>query len=352
MKKTIIILATTLVVLVVAGGAYVWYMLQQPLYEPGMVRAEKNLRAPLTPPEQADNSPLWRVEADIELAHLARGAGRNVLIVHGGPGTPYTEPWAGLEPLIGTYRFHYYDQRGCGQSTRPIDTFASNNYYQNMTTLDQTLGLSAQVADMERIRRLLGDEQLLLIGHSWGGFLAALYAAEFPEHIEALILVAPADVLVMPQPSGGMFELVKQHLPAERRADFEAYLQEYLDFGNIFTKSEADLVALNQEFGMYYQAAVDTPLPQPGQPGGWMVQAMYFSMGQRHDYREALKAVNAPILVIHGAKDLQPEATTRAYAEAFPNATFQVIKQAGHFPFVQQPAVFAQVVGEFLDRLD
>jgi hypothetical protein len=50
----------------------------------------------------------------------------------------------------------------------------------------------------------------------------------------------------MPQPSGGLFELVKQRLPAEMRADFDAYLQEYLDFGDSFAKSEADLVALNK----------------------------------------------------------------------------------------------------------
>lgn len=351
MKKIIIIITSILFVLIIAGGAYLWYVVQQPLYKPGMVRAEENLRAPLVPLAQPEDSPAWRVEEDIGLFHFAEGEGRNVLIVHGGPGAPYAEPWAGLEPLTGTYRFHYYDQRGCGQSTRAIDTFASTNYYENMTTLDQTLGLGTQIADIERIRRLLGDEKLILIGHSWGGFLAALYAAEFPDRVEALILVAPADVLVMPQPSGGLFELVKQRLPAEIQAEFDAYLQEYLSFGDIFAKSEADLVALNQEFGQYYQAAIDTPLPEQGQPGGWMVQAMYFSMGQRHDYREMLKAVTAPVLVIHGAKDLQPAETTRVYADAFPNASFQIIEEAGHFAFEEQAAIFADIVVRFLDDL-
>jgi proline iminopeptidase len=316
-----------------------------------MVRADENLRAPLVPPAQPEVSSAWRVEEDIELFHFAEGKGRNALIVHGGPGVPYAEPWTGLEPLTGSYRFHYFDQRGCGQSTRPIDIFTANNYYENMTALDQTLGLGAQLADIERIRQLLGDEELILIGHSWGGFLAALYAAEFPDRVEALILVAPADVLVMPQPSGGLFELVKQRLPAERQAEFDAYLQEYLSFGDIFTKSEADLVALNQEFGRYYQAAIDTPLPEQGRPGGWMVQAMYFSMGQRHDYREALKTVTAPVLVIHGAEDLQPAETTRVYADAFPNASFQIIEEAGHLAFEEQPAIFADIVAGFLDDL-
>jgi proline iminopeptidase len=315
-----------------------------------MVRGEDNLRASLVPPEQPENSLAWRVEEDIELFHFAEGEGRNVLILHGGPGAPYIEPWTGLEPLTGTYRFHYYDQRGCGESTRPIDTFSSNNYYENMTTLDRTLGLGAQIADIERIRRLLDEDKLILIGHSWGGFLAALYAAEFPDRVDALILISPADVLVMPQQSGGLFELVRQRLPAQRQADFEAYLQEYLDFGDIFAKSEVDLVALNQEFGKYYQAAVGTPLPEQGRPGGWMVQAMYFSMGRRHDYREALKAVRVPVLVIHGAEDLQAEETTRLYVEALPKARFEVIEEAGHFSFLEQPDVFAKTVSKFLDK--
>ena len=352
MKKTIIIITSILVVLVIAGGAYLWYMMQQPLYKPGMVRAETNLRASLVPPEQAEDPPVWRVEDDIDLFHFAQGEGRNVLIVHGGPGLPYTEPWIGLEPLTETYRFHYYDQRGCGKSPRPFDAFVSTNYYENMTALEQTLGLGAQIADIERIRRLLGDEKLILIGHSWGGFLASLYAAEFPNNVDALILVSPADALVMPQQSGGLFELVKQRLPADRQADFDAFVQEHLDFGAIFAKSEADLVALNQEFGRYYQAVIDIPLPEQGQPGGWMVQAMYFSMGQRHDYRQALKAVTAPVLVIHGADDLQTEETTRLYVETFPNTSIQVIEAAGHFSFLEQPVAFAEIVGNFLASLN
>lgn len=350
MKRIIIISATVLLILIVAGGAYFWYSMQQPLYEPGMVRAAKNLRASLTTAGQSGNPHFWQVENDIRLYHFAQGSGRNVLIVHGGPGMPYRDPWPGLDSLSDGFQFHYYDQRGCGQSTRPIDTFDSNNTYQNITTLDQTLGLGVQIADIERIRRLLGEERLILIGHSWGGFLASLYATEFPEHIETLILVAPADVLLMPQPSGGLFEMVRQRLPEEMRADYEAFLKEYLSFGDLFAKSEADLIALNQEFGKYYQAVVDIPLAEQGEPGGWMVQAMYFSMGQRHDYRGALKAVEAPVLVIHGANDLQTEETTRVYAEAFPNARFQAIEQAGHFPFLEQPQAFAQVVGEFLGR--
>jgi proline iminopeptidase len=354
-RKTILIIVGSLVLIIAILAGGFWYMSTQPLYRPGMVRAGKNLNAPLMPPAQPAGSETWLVEPGIELVHFSAGQGRDVLIIHGGPGEPFTQPISGLEPLTGDYRFHYYDQRGCGESTRPIDRFDSPNTYENMTRLDRTLGLGAQIADIERIRQILGDDKLILIGHSWGGFLASLYAAEFSEHVEALILISPANTLIMPQPDADsdLFASVRAELPAEEQAEFDAFMEEYMDFNGLFAKSEADLVAMNQKFGEYYIDAVDVSEagsgPRP-RPGGWMVWAQYVSMGQRHDYSKALKDVNVPVLVIHGADDLQSESASRLYAEAFPNAEFVVIQNASHFSFEEQPDVFARVISEFLSQ--
>jgi proline iminopeptidase len=260
----------------------------------------------------------------------------------------------GLEPLTGEFQFHYYDQRGCGESTRPIDRFDSPDMYENMRTLDQALGLGAQIADIERIRQIVGDDKLILIGHSWGGFLASLYEAEFPEHVEALILVSPANMLVMPLPDAGgdLFTSVREKLPADQHVEFDEFMKEYMNFNTLFQKSEADLVAMNDQFGKYYQQIVKTDLPQQGKSGGWMVWGMYVSMGQRHDYRAALGEVTAPALVIHGADDLQSEAATRMYVQALPNAEFALIENAGHFSFEEQPGAFARIVKEFLSTLE
>ena len=356
MKKKILIIGgivfLILCLLVAAVGGYFWYAMGQPLYKPGMVRAEKNLRAPLTPPAQSGGEGYWTVEEDIQLYHFSAGEGRNVLVVHGGPGIPPVKIWPGLKPLTDAYRFHYYDQRGCGQSTRPFDTFSSPNYYENMTTLERTLGMGAQLADIERIRQILGEEKLILIGHSYGGFMASLYAAEFPERVEALILIAPANTLLMPIEGPDLFDAVRERLPQDKQTEFDAYMEDYFDFQSIFTKSEDELVAQNNRFGAYYVSVLNDPLPRVGRVGGWMVPAMYMSTGLRHDYRDALKTVEAPVLVIHGSNDLQTEAQSRTYADLFPNATFRVIEGAEHFPFHNQPDVFARVVEEFLNELD
>ena len=355
-RKTVLIVLLVVVLLIAAGVGGFWWMTQQPLYQPGMVSAGENLRTPLTPPSQTGDLDFWQVESDIQLYHFSQGTGRNVLIVHGGPGMPFREPITGLEPLVSEYRFHYYDQRGCGYSTRPIDRFESQNMYENMTTLDQVLGLGAQIADIERIRQLLGEEKLILVGHSWGGFLASLYAAEFPEHIEALILVSPANSLVMPQPDADsdLFASVRARLPENQQAEYDAFMKDYFDFNKLFTRSEADLLAMDEKFGEYYLSVVDAPAVhkiRQGEPGGWMTWGMYVSMGQRHDYRDGLRKVTAPVLVIHGADDLQSEAATRLYSDTFPNAQFAIIENAGHFSFQQKPAEFSALVANFLDSM-
>jgi proline iminopeptidase len=105
MKKVVLILIGALLLVAIGGGIWFWNAMQQPLYEPGMVRAGKNLGAPLVPPTQAADKDYWLVENDIKLFHFVDGSGANVLVVHGGPGFPIAEPLAGLKPLTTKYRF-------------------------------------------------------------------------------------------------------------------------------------------------------------------------------------------------------------------------------------------------------
>jgi proline iminopeptidase len=226
-----------------------------------------------------------------------------------------------------------------------------------MLSANEKLGLATQLADIERIRRIQGEEKLLLIGHSFGGFLATLYAAEFPEQVKGLVLVAPADLLVMPIKGGGLFEDMRALLSEDAKKEYADYLQRYLDFSNIFSRNEAELAALNRDFAKYYgiaAAARGFKLPSDTDPdwsGGWMVQAMYLSMGMSHDYRQALAKIQAPALVLHGSKDIQSEEAGRRYAELLPRASFKVVPDAGHFIFCDQPQEFASVVGSFLAAL-
>lgn len=353
-KRLLIGVGIILVVIVIVVG-YMFWMMGQPIYSFGSVNTAENLRSPLEPPEQSDTTS-WQVESDITLHFDVYGAGRPVLIVHGGPGIPYPAAWKGLNQIEQQFTFYYYHQRGAGKSTRLIDRFESKNYPKNVEDLDKTLGLGAQIADIERIRRILGEEELLLIGHSFGGFIAALYAAEFSEKVEKLILVAPAGMLTPPKKGNNLFDAVRAKLPESDRTKYDSLMKEYFNFGNIFSKVDSDLVDLHLQVGHYILKGMGydaSKMDKPPTPGGWSVFAVYFSAGKSPDYRDAVGHITAPTLIIHGDDDDIALNGSRQYEEYIPNAKFVSIgcsensSISGHFIYDDCPEQFAEVVISF-----
>lgn len=335
-----------------AAGISVWLIdaTQSPLYLPGQVRAMAFDGVGLA----AVDAPSWSLAQGVTVQVHRKGQGRRLLFVHGGPGIPFAELPPGLSSLAARYEVLTWEQRGCGASSRPAVTVDGKDFFATARKLEAELGLTAQVADLERIRRTLGEEQLTLVGHAFGALLAALYAAEFPERVKALVLVAPVDLLELPSPRGGLFDQIRPRLSEGKRAEFEAYLRRSFQLDALLAKTESQLAAFNAELGQYYALAAkaarfEVPPVEPSAVGGFAVQAAYLGLGARHDWRGLMKAVTAPVLVVHGARDLSPEAASRAFGAAFPNAKVEVMAQSGHFPFVDAPEDFAGVVARFLD---
>jgi proline iminopeptidase len=343
----------TLVAVVIGlalAGVGAWHWIGRPLYTPGDARRQVDA----DPLPAVDGS--WTVAPGVRLHHFESGRGEDVLVLHGGPGLPFREPIPGLRALEDRYRFHYYDQRGCGRSSRPFDRFPARSYFANLQQLESTLGLAAQVGDVERVRRILGRERVVLVGHSFGGFLAALYAAEFPERVRGLVLVAPAAVLLLPSPDGGLFGEIERSLRPERLPSYREFVRESFAFGRLFDRSEADLVALHARLGPFYTEAAQAhgfrvPAASAAEGGGFTVEAQYMSMGRRHDYRPALGRVTAPTVVIHGDRDLQRVEESAVYSNGIRGARLERFAASGHFPFVDEPDRFAEQTRAFLDAL-
>lgn len=100
-------------------------------------------------------------------------SGIPVVVVHGGPGggcSPAMRRY--FDPSV--YRIILFDQRGCGRS-RPHASVEANTTWH-------------LVADMERIRAVLGIRRWLVFGGSWGATLALIYAISHPDRAAGLIL--------------------------------------------------------------------------------------------------------------------------------------------------------------------
>lgn len=353
-RRAVFVVIGVAVVLAVSLARWYTSLSQSPLYTPGRVRAmafDSNSDA------RAEAS-TWQLEEGVTVKVHRAGQGRRVLIVHGGPAVPFSELPNGFKSFASQSQYEVitWDQRGCGGSSRPVEKVDAKRFFTAAAKLEAEVGLTAQVADIERIRRILGEEQLILVGHSFGALLASLYASEFPQRVKALVFVAPADVLVLPSRHGGLFLQIRARLPEGKRAGFESYLRRSFQLDSLFEKTESQLTAFNAGLAEYYAVAAkaahfEVPPVDPSAVGGFAVQAAYVGLGARHDWRPLMQEVTAPVLVMHGAKDLTPEIASRDFASAFPHAKFELLKGSGHFPFVDAPDDFARVLGAFLAGL-
>lgn len=299
----------------------------------------------------------WLMSDSALLYHFSHGQGEKVLFVHGGPGVPITDSLSALIHIDENWEFVYFHQRGCGQSSRPIQRFQTTDMNANRAELVNRFGLSRLTEDIEQIRGILGTEKLIIMGHSFGAFVATMYAVKYPDHVRGLILVSPAAVLTMPAENGGLFGLLPQYLPDSVKPAYQGFLGRYFNFFSHFSRSDSDLTALNYDFQQFYQKAAqargfELP-PDIGQKaiGGWAVQGCYMSMGMQYDLRPELKAITAPVLVIHGSNDIQPQSSSETYVKSFSHAKLEVINDAGHFPYLDQPETFSRIVREFLEQL-
>src|SRR5256886_7553011 len=100
-----------------------------------------------------------------------------VVVLHGGPGAHHDYLLPQYDRLARGRTLLYYDQRGGGRSPVPRDT---------------PVGWREHVADLEALRDHWGLDRLALLGYSWGGLLALLYALAHPARIDPLALVSAA----------------------------------------------------------------------------------------------------------------------------------------------------------------
>ena len=92
------------------------------------------------------------------------GDGRALVFVHGGPG-PNLTSWESFAPrMIGQFRAIAYDQRGHGQSSNTSD-----------------YSYTALAGDIQAIVDALHLDAPIVVGHSWGGQIALIYVAMYPD---------------------------------------------------------------------------------------------------------------------------------------------------------------------------
>ena len=265
----------------------------------------------------------------VELFERRIGSGPETVVLHGGPGAHHDYLLPGFDSLSPGRTLIYYDQRGGGRS--PVDRSVP-------------VGWPEHVADLEALRDTWGLDRLSLVGYSWGGLLALLYAVHHPERVSRLGLVSPAPVW---RDARNRFEaeFAKRNtdpaLQAERKALRESGLR------------EADLDAYQKrlfELSVvpYFHDPARARELTPFRVTGRTQQEVWETLGE-FDLRPALRALRVPAIVLHGTSDPIPPDASATLAECL-RAPFHPVERCGHVPYVEQPEEFARIIGGWLDE--
>ena len=274
---------------------------------------------------------------DVSLWTATQGVGPPVVLCHGGPGVyDYMEPVAAMIHDIAAV--HRYDQRGCGRSQD------KDPYY-----------VASFIADLDALRAHWGYESWTVIGHSWGAYLALLYAVKHPERVSRLVYFSGT----------GIDPAWHRDYRKNREAKLSPTSRERLrvldsrrpaatgeDLARIERERSALIEATN-----YYDAVRFGDTPRFDRfPINYKQNAILNTECKRTeatgDLLDQVRRVDAPTLILDGEGDPRPRWARAQLAGLIPNSRHVTIARAGHETWIERPDATARALREFLVETD
>ncbi len=262
-----------------------------------------------------------------------------LLVVHGGPGLSH-HYLLGLSDLATHRPVYFYDQLECGNSDRPLR--------QDNWTLDY------YVSELETVREALGlDDDIYLLGHSWGGTVVANHAARQPVGLRGLALASPFiseprwrrdQSMLRRRLAPDIYETLDSH-ESDGTVDSAGYLAAVETYSNeYFCRLKPWPAQLSKSFEIINQKQFEvmwgsTDFRATGSLNGY-------------DCSAALRNISAPTLYVCGEFDQGTPAACAEWAKLTPDARLSVIPAASHCLHLDQRECFMEVVNQFLAALD
>jgi pimeloyl-ACP methyl ester carboxylesterase len=257
------------------------------------------------------------------------GSGPVVVLVHGIAGSART--WDAVAPLLAPHASLVApDLLGHGLSAKPKGDYS----------------LGAFASGIRDLLGRLGHDRVTIVGHSLGGGVALQFAYQFPQHTERLVLVS----------SGGLGREVTAALRAATLpgAEFVLPIIGYHGWGEAgaavgraLSKLGMSLPAGIAEVGRHVTSLGDA---QARKAFVATARAVIDITGQRIDATDRLYlAQRVPLLIVWGGRDhFIPVEHGRHAAALVPGSRLEVFDRAGHFPHIDQPQRFSDVLVDFL----
>ena len=254
-----------------------------------------------------------------------------LIMLHGGPGFDHTylRPW--LDPVSEVAQLVYIDERGCGRSARH-----TNEYYQ--------LGIMAD--DIVLFCKTLDIERPMVLGQSFGGFVALSIALRHPDFMSGIVLFDTS-----PAWTGGYdLDALEQLVDGQRGKE----LREVAYKESTGTATAEELKRFEQEIMPLYWHQGFKPeyiAELFGNPLVNMDIATYMmgTLSKEYDMRPSLSEIKVPALVLQGRYDwVTPMTGAEEMAQAIPNGQLHVFEHSGHMVFMEEPEELVAVLKQWI----
>ena len=256
-----------------------------------------------------------------------------LLCINGGLLFDHKLLWPALAVLATQRQLVFYDQRGRGASSIPPGAASSR--------------IEFDAGDVPALREALGIAQWDILGHSWGGGIAMLAAAldtaKHPESVRRLVLVNAVGVTsewLPPLHDAGVARLTGAAQDALAALDVRALEQPDLTTHASYAQAYFPAWFADQGF------ASNVNPPRGDSVTGACVAARLRRDG--YDWRDQLRDLRVPTLVVHGAADILPLSEAERTSRFLTHARLEPIADAGHNPFWEAPDAFFAAVQAFL----
>ena len=244
----------------------------------------------------------------VEISYKDYGHGRPIVLIHGWPLSK--EMWEyQIEDLINAgFRVIKYDRRGFGKSSKPWGSYDYDTLTSDLNTIMEELDL----------------KDAILCGFSMGGGEAVRYLSQYGStRVSKLVLISAVTPYLQhsnDNPDGVPAEVFEEMM-TRMKADRIGFLDE-------FGKNFFGINLLNHPVSAplldYYRMLASVAAPRATQQC-----AISFATT---DFREDLKAINIPTLIIHGDDDqiVPIKVSSDRTATMLPHAIYKVYEGAPH----------------------
>ena len=278
---------------------------------------------------QDTDFPVERVSVHgYDLAFRRGGDGPVLLLLHGMAGSSGT--WIpAMRLLQSDYTLLAPDFLGHGRSAKPLGDYSLGNH----------------ASGVRDFLNLLGIDRATVVGQSFGGGVAMQFAYQFPELCERLVLV---DAGGLGREVSWLLRLVS--LPGAEYVMpivFPSFVRDWGDAVSGFLRDRGIRQARSAEMWRSYRSLAE---PENRRAFVRTVRGVIDPGGQSVSAMDRLYlAAHMPTLIVWGDRDrIIPLAHAYQAQEALPDSRLEVMEGVGHFPHVEDPVRFVEILVDFM----